>query len=313
MFDSYYGGSSIWEDFKSRMFEREDVLVKLILINCIVFFAVNLVTVLLLLTGFSGPGGGFSRMVNIWMALPPDVLEALIKPWTFITYQFLHAGIFHILFNMIVLYWSGRIFQEFLGNRKLLPVFLMGGIAGGLVYLAAYQVFPILSERMPQLGMVGASASVFAVLVSIGSYLPNYTVNLIFFGPVRLKYIILVLIAIDLISLAGQNAGGHFAHLGGALFGYFFTYQLQVGRDLSERPALWFDSTRDFVAGLFGAKELSGNLKVHKNDKAKQKRKTKKQVKQEEIDRILDKIAQSGYNSLTDEEKETLFKASDRK
>jgi len=304
----HYQGGSIWEEFKARMFDRDDSLVKIILFNCIVFFLISLLNVFFVLFSITDQFRYFS---NLWLALPPDIIQAIFKPWTFITYQFMHASVMHIAFNMIVLYWSGRIFQDFLGNHRLLPVYILGGIAGGLLYLAAFQIFPYLQEMQPRLGMVGASASVFAILVAIGTYLPNFTVHLIFFGGVRLKYIILILIAIDLISLAGSNAGGHFAHLGGALFGYLYTSQLSYGRDIG----LWAGNIIDKIKGvIFGGSAKSTGFKVHKNENFTEKQdRKKKEVSQEEIDRILDKIAQSGYNSLTEAEKEILFKASNRK
>ncbi len=298
--------NSMWEDFKHRLLSGDDMLVKLILINVVVFFLINLIHVALLL---SGTGISFGYLANQWFALPPEIFSTLIRPWTYITYQFMHAGLFHILFNMIVLYWSGRIFQEYLGNHRLLSLYILGGISGGLLFLVAYLVFPYLQAMRPELGLVGASASVLAVLVAIGTYLPNYTVHLIFFGGVRLKYIILAVIAIDLISLSGANAGGHFAHLGGALFGFVFTHQLKNGRDLSAAPSRLIAAITDRLQGLFSRSGRS--FTVHRTKPATNG--TSAEPNQEEIDRILDKIASSGYKSLTEAEKEILFKASNKK
>lgn len=296
-----FGRTSIWEDFKSRILKQGDILTRLIFINAAVFVLINLLKVFLVLFQLD-----MTIYIVIWnfLAVSADPMKVLVKPWTIITYIFVHSGFFHILWNMLILYWFGRVFREFLGDKKLLSTFLIGGIAGAIIFLIAYQVFPFLLTDIPPMGMVGASAGVLAVLVASATLVPDYTFHLLFFGPVRIKYIALVLVIIDLISLAGSNAGGHFAHIGGAIYGYVYIRQLQRGNDLGQ----WLITLIDKIKLAFTpTKSHSSNFKVHRNKKPG---KSPENMNQKEIDRILDKIAESGYDSLTDDERDILFKAS---
>jgi membrane associated rhomboid family serine protease len=300
------GTSSIWEDIKFKVFESGDTLYQLIFINVAVFVVFNVLKVFLLLFQLDA---GISNQIYDFLAVPADPVEVLTHPWTLITYMFMHGGIFHILFNMLILYWFGRIFQEYLGNRKLFSTFIVGGLAGAAIFILAYQIFPLLSEMEPAFGMVGASAGVLAVVAATATLLPDFTLNLLLFGPVRLKYIAMVLVLLSLLKLAGANSGGNFAHIGGAIYGYFFIRQLQQGNDIGQ----WFNNTWDKIRDVFSSASSSGSssFKVHRNKTQGSKAKTKqKDVDQKEIDRILDKIAESGYDSLTDQERDTLFKAS---
>ncbi len=302
------GTSSIWEDIKFKVFESGDTLYQLIFINVAVFVVFNVLKVFLLLFQLDA---GISNQIYDFLAVPADPVEVLTHPWTLITYMFMHAGIFHILFNMLILYWFGRIFQEYLGNRKLFSTFIIGGLSGAAIFILAYQVFPLLSGMEPAFGMVGASAGVLAVVAATATLLPDFTLNLLLFGPVRLKYIAMVLVLLSLLKLAGPNSGGNFAHIGGAIYGYFFIRQLQQGNDIGQ----WFNNTWDKIMDVFSSSSSSGrsSFKVHRNKTQGRKAKTnqkQKDVDQKEIDRILDKIAESGYDSLTDQERDTLFKAS---
>jgi membrane associated rhomboid family serine protease len=293
---------SIWEEFKHKMQESDNILFKLIAVNVLVSLVFAFIGVLFWLFNVNFD---LAYFIGNWLAVPSDPLKALYKPWTFITYQFMHAGLLHILFNMIILFWSGRIFREFLGNRRLLSTYFLGGISGAIIYILAYNFFPALATR--ESIMVGASASVFAILVGIATLVPNYQVFFIFIGPVRLKYIVLVLIILDILRLSSPNAGGHFAHLGGAFYGYLFVSMLDKGKDIGA----WCDNLIDRISALFaGSSNTGSSFKVHHNKKAKQ---DKRGVDQAEIDKILDKIAASGYSSLSAKEKDTLFRASKEK
>jgi len=296
-------GSSLIDEFKERVIYSRNTLIHLIAINVALFLLLGLTRVFLSL--FHADESIYKSIFLIF-SMPADPAELLLRPWTFITYMFTHQGFFHILFNMLIFYWFGMVFREYLGDRKLLSVYLVGGLSGALVYFLAYQIFPLLSGFYPEWGMVGASASVLAILVATATLIPDYRFNLLLFGPVKIKYIALVLIVLDLLQLAGTNSGGHFAHLGGAIFGFIYINQVRSGRDIAK----WSLDVIDWFNDLFKKKEKDSGFKVHKNNKTKGTQSSSMVVPQEEIDRILDKIASSGYDSLSDEERNTLFKAS---
>lgn len=276
---------------------------KLIIINASVFIVINLISLILFL---SQSKFNAHNTIMPWLALPADLRELAFRPWTILTYMFTHKNLFHIFFNMLLLYWGGQIYIEYLGTRKLVSTYLLGGIAGAIMYIAIFNLLPVFSNYLIQSRAIGASASVLAVFIAIATYLPNYTVNLLFFGPIRLKYIALIMVIIDLLSIEGGNAGGHIAHLGGALYGFIYSKQLQKGSDIGS----WFNRIIEAFAILNKPKT---KLKVaHKNTKNKPKNppiKNKEEI-QKRIDAILDKISQTGYESLSKEEKELLFKYS---
>ena len=221
---------TIYDELKES-FKKGSVLTRLIYINLALFVVVKLIQVVFFL--FS-PGGAGTFFIIDWLAVPANVSDLLTRPWTVFTYMFYHEGFLHILFNILWLFWFGRIFLEYLDENKLVGVYLLGGLAGAALYILSFNLFPAFSEVLPVSRALGASAAVLAVVISISVYVPNYTINLIFIGPVRLKYIAAFMIVLDLISIAGSNAGGHIAHLGGALFGWLFIRQYRKGRDLTK-------------------------------------------------------------------------------
>lgn len=273
---------------------------KLIIINATVFIVINLIGLILFL---SQSAYNAYNTILPWLALPAYLSVLAFRPWTILTYMFTHKNLFHIFFNMLLLYWGGQIFIEYLGTRKLVSTYFLGGITGALMYIAIFNLLPVFSNYIIQSRAIGASASVLAVFIAIATYLPNYTVNLMFFGPTRLKYIALIMVIIDLLSIEGGNAGGHIAHLGGALYGFIYSKQLQKGSDIGN----WFNRMIETAGKLNKPKT---KLKVaHKNTKNKLNTppvKNKEEI-QKRIDAILDKISQSGYDSLSKEEKELLF------
>jgi membrane associated rhomboid family serine protease len=283
-----------------NFFRYGTVVQKFIIVNAAVFIVVNIISLILFL---SQSGLNAANAILPWLAVPADLKELAYHPWTIITYMFTHKGLFHIFFNMLLLYWGGLIFLEYLGTRKLVATYFLGGIAGAIMYILIFNLLPVFSGFAIQSRAIGASASVLAIFIAIATYLPNYTVNLMFFGPTRLKYIALVMVLIDLLSIEGGNAGGHIAHLGGALYGFVFSKQLQKGNDIGN----WFNKLLDALANLNKPKS---KLKVaHKNvhtNKQNKAEKNKAEI-QKRIDAILDKISQSGYDSLSKEEKELLF------
>lgn len=296
--------NSFAEDFK-QSFKRYSVVQRLIVINVAIFLIMFVGDAFLrLLNIFSEPIVSFTQT---WFALPASPAKFITRPWSLITYQFLHGGIFHILFNMLWLFFMGRLFAEYLGEKKLLAVYFMGGILGAVFFIIAYNLFPFFKDAAPFAFVVGASASVLAVSVACATLLPDYPVAL--FVPtfvLKLKYIALFQIAIDLLSVSGNNAGGSIAHLGGAFFGFIFIKQLQRGNDISA----WLVKVIDTVATLFKPSKVKV---VHKRQTVDEKFNTNKKNKQQEVDQILDKISKSGYSSLTSNEKEILFRASKEK
>ncbi len=294
-----YGNTSIWDDIKREFFSG-NVVSQLIIINVLVFVVINLVTVAIFLAS-----GSTVNPVLPWIMIPADVVQLLKRPWTLLTHMFAHFGIWHLLFNMLWLFWFGKIIQEFIGNKKILPLFIYGGLCGAALLIISYNIFPGLQSDLPYVSALGASAGVLAIVVAAATLVPDYTVFLLFFGAVKIKYIALFMVILDMVSIPGLNSGGRIAHLGGALFGYVFIKQLQVGHDWS-KP---FNNFLDAMAGLFRKKEPR---MVYKTDSQERKRKQSDypQDKQQQVDAILDKIARSGYDSLSKEEKEFLFKVS---
>jgi len=208
--------------------------------------------------------------------------------------MFTQQGLFHILFNMLWLVWLGIIFLDFLKKRQLTFVYLAGGLAGGVLYLLAYNLIPVLQARAFQTVMIGSSASVSAVVFATATLLPDYTIRLLLFGNVKLKYLAVAFLVLDLLAMGGTNAGGSIAHIGGALLGFVYIKRLQNGQDWSR---------------VIGRRRKARKLRVVRND-VPPPREEPLVPNQEVIDRILDTISQSSYDSLTKAEKDALFKAS---
>lgn len=237
----------------------------------------------------------------IWLGIPSDFSHLLLKPWTPISYMFTHLSLMHILFNLLWLYFSGQIFLQYFNSKKLYSLYILSGLTGGFLYLLAYNLLPAFSNQSSQL--IGASASVLGLLFAVATYVPNYRVNLIFFGLIPIKYLAIASVFIDIMSIPNGNAGGHIAHLGGAISGIYFIQQWKKGRDITRRLEQLIDSIID----LFKKKQLKTIYKRPKTDDEFRSEKAKRSLK---IDTILDKIAKSGYDSLNKEEKEYLFKNS---
>lgn len=303
------GRPSILNDLK-RQFTNGNVVIQLIIINVAVFLILRLINIFgYIATGDRQAAYDVVNSVLEWVMLRADISELIKRPWALITHMFAHYEFGHILFNMLFLYWFGRIIQEFIGNKKILPLYIMGGLAGAILFIISYNIFPGLLAEMPYVKGLGASAGVMAIIVGAATLVPDYSVYLLFFGSVRIKYIALLAVVIDLISISGLNTGGHIAHLGGALFGFLFIRQLQVGNDWS-KP---FYSLLDGIKRIFVPSKRP-RVVYKRRRKAKREKVTSNedinQDKQERVDAILDKIARSGYDSLTKEEKEFLFRVS---
>ncbi|MBR8704568.1 rhomboid family protein [Bacteroides pyogenes] len=289
-------------------FKRGDLLVRLIYINAGVFIIGALVNVFLKLFNQSPAG------LLEWFALPASFPRLALQPWSILTYMFIHADFLHILFNMLWLYWFGILFLRSFTARHLLGVYVLGGICGGLLYMIAYNIFPFFSDSVIYSVLIGASASTLAIVAAIAYREPDYRVYLLFFGAVRLKYLALVAVGADLLLITSGNAGGHIAHLGGALSGLCFAAFLNKGVDLTG----WINKLFDGVAALFRKDtwRRKPKMKVHYRPNADRARdydyNARKKAQSDEVDRILEKLKRSGYESLTTEEKKSLFDASKR-
>lgn len=287
-----------------QTFRRGNIYIQLIYINAAVFILTTLLEVMLQLFNRS-LGGVFE-----WLELPASLPRFIIQPWSMLTYMFMHAGLMHILFNMLWLYWFGALFLSFFSAKHLRGLYILGGICGGVLYIVAYNVFPYFSPMIDYSFMLGASASVLAIVAATAYREPNYPIRLFLFGTVRLKYLALIVIGTDLLFITSSNAGGHIAHLGGALAGLWFAAGLSKGTDITS----WINKIIDAIASLFSFKPRKPKMKVHygTNRQKDYDYNTQKKVKSEEIDRILDKLKKSGYESLTTDEKKSLFDASKR-
>lgn len=269
---------------------------KLIAVNVLVFIVNALLPFLFQL--------GTNSIVQ-WFELPKDFFEFISQPWSIVTYSFFHAGIWHLFWNMIMLYFSGRIFLNLYGSGKFINVYFLGVIMGGLLFLLSYNIFPAFAGF--NAALIGASAGVTAVLIFICAYIPNQVVRIFFFN-VKLWYIGAFFILVDLIQIPAGNSGGRIAHLGGAILGYVYARQLLRGRDIGAG----FGKFLEDLGGLFKKKEKRSPLKtVHRKKKTSGSSKVNydKAARQRKIDTILDKISKSGYESLSKSEKDFLFKA----
>ncbi|NMC36804.1 MAG: rhomboid family intramembrane serine protease [Bacteroidales bacterium] len=247
-----------------------------------------------------------TKILNI-LSVPSSIPALLKRPWTLITYMFTHKDILHILFNLLWLYWFGTIFLEYLDQKKLVAVYLLGGLTGGLVYILSFNIFPVFDNLVATSVAIGASASVMAVVISIAAYVPDYSVNLFLFGRIRIKYLALGIFVLTSVLDFSVNSGGKLAHIGGALFGYLYTINLRRGRDLGK----WINRVIGFFVTIFRPKK---KMKVtYKRSVTDYDYNKIKAERQERINMILDKISKGGYDSLTREEKDFLFRESQKK
>ncbi|HXA02765.1 MAG TPA: rhomboid family intramembrane serine protease [Cytophagaceae bacterium] len=286
--------SSLLDELKYNFQKQDNGLVKIIMINVAVFLILSITSVILHLSQSTV----YHDYILPNFAIPADLSTFIYKPWTIFTYFFSHEEILHILFNMLGLYWFGRIIHEFIGNRRLINLYILGGLAGGILYLIFYNTIPFFRQQASVSIMLGASASVFAIAAGAATLAPDYRFNLLFIGPVRIIFIVGFYIIVSFIGMKQGNAGGNIAHLGGAFLGFVYIRLLQRGTDLG-KPI-------NIIAGWI--KNIGKpKMKVYSN-----KNKDLSHPSQSEIDAILDKISRSGYESLSKEEKQKLFKASQK-
>ncbi|MDR6300284.1 rhomboid family intramembrane serine protease [Mesonia maritima] len=291
-----------WRDRLQYQYNMAGMVEKLIAINVIAFvltFLFNTITFL-----FDLP----DEFLLKWLVFPKEIGEFIFKPWSIITYAFLHSGIWHILSNMIILYFSGRMFLTFFSAKRLLNYYLLGAVSGALLYMLSYNLFPVF-QGTGRSYLIGASAAVMAILVGVATQAPNMQVRLMFLGNIKLWWIAAFFVVLDIVQIPMNNPGGHLAHLGGALLGYMYTSQLAKGNDIGS----WSENIINSIGNLFSTRKQKPFKNVYRNTKKTQtsakSSSLNKDEKQKKIDAILDKISKSGYESLSKEEKDFLFNA----
>lgn len=304
---------SIWEDVK-REFSYGNMVTRIIIVNVVIFLVINITRLLLFIGNGGQPSLVYDEIVH-FLSMSSDWKYVLTHPWVIFTHMFLHENFWHLLWNMLYLYWFGRIVGDFIGNQRVLPIYLLGGLTGALLFFVSANLMPY------GLGgahyALGASAAVMAIVVAAGAISPDYIMRLLFLGDVKLKYIVLVLVLLDLFALASNiNTGGQFAHLGGAAMGWIFVRQLREGNDW----ALQINGLFDKIGRLFRRPRKPRQPHMaYKNPNRPAQSANRKSTQasdpddlsdQEKLDAILDKIKQSGYESLSAHEKEFLFNAS---
>jgi membrane associated rhomboid family serine protease len=274
---------------------------KFIFINVAVFLAIHAVGVVATLF----------RLESLdplpFLAVPSQLNMILIRFWTLLTYMFVHVGFMHILFNMLWLYWFGKIFLSYFNDRTLGSLYVIGGLAGALLYILAFNTIPYYIYESGHGIMIGASASVMAIVMAAAFYRPDVTLNLFLFGRIKIIYIAIAVFVIDFFSLSnGNNPGGHVAHIGGAIAGYLFANQYKKGKDFTLPISRFLDK----IANLFKKRKYKGAHKVvYRKPESDYDYNYRKAQESKKIDAILDKLKQSGYDSLSSEEKRQLFDA----
>ena len=285
---------NIWDEIKES-FREGSAVTRLIYINLALFLVIRIVNVFYVLGGAEFP------FID-WLALPADFHTLASRPWTLLTYMFLHFDFLHILFNLLWLYWMGQIFLGYFDQGKLIALYLMGGIAGGLFYMLGYNFFDVFSDNLENSRLLGASASVIAIVTALAMHAPNHTIYLMFIGPVRIKYIALFSVLLYVIGISSTNAGGNLAHLGGAFWGLIYILQLRRGFDLANGVTWLLNRVKKIFTPQPKVK-ISYRKPVNDMEYNQVKNQD-----QERMNEILEKISKSGYGSLSKEEKEILFK-----
>jgi len=281
------------------------MLMKIIIINVAVFVIMRFAVILLLFSGFDNP-----ESVMRWVELPSNPRLLAIRPWTLITYMFAQYDVLHILFNMLWLYWFGVIFMSISTGRGLLALYIYGGVVGAAIYILAYNTFPLFNGVDGML--IGASGAVIAVVAATAVMLPDFKMHLLFIGPVSLKWVAIATIALDFIGVTGANAGGHLAHIGGALTGVVYAMRLRRGHDITVPFNRIIDVIFNFFSRLrYPAKPRFSKFRTDRNSE-RGTRVSCSAEDQASLDAILDKIKKSGYTSLTPDERKRLFEVSSR-
>ncbi len=310
--------TSIYQDLKYNFLRRHGAIAQIIVISSILFVLTGITDVFFYL--MQSPNWTKIYFWD-WFLLPAASDRLIMRPWAFITYIFFHSNIMHILFNMLWLFWMGVIFREYFRDRPVWTTFILGGFTGGVFYVVAYNIFPVFESVINNSKILGGSAGVMAIVVATATHLPHYSINLLFFGYVRLMWIAIIYVLMDLISIPAGNPGGMISHLGGALFGFLYVYYKHRDIDL----AMPLNKLIDWLAQLRLITRPQSKIRIVQTasgtkSKSATNNKTKSKSDlnsngigrptQQEIDRVLDKIRLVGYERLTIEEKQILYRAS---
>lgn len=286
--------TNILDGFK-QFFLQKSVLSRLMLINIIIWLICLFVSVFTWLFNISD-----ISFVTKLFAVPADLSSLSDKPWTIFTYMFLQEQFWHLFFNMLMLYYGGKIFLQYFSQKQLLITYIFGGVFGALFFIISFNTFPVFGNMKTDAVALGASASVLSILVAAATYRPEYRLNLFLLGQVKMKWVALIFVIIDILSIPKGNSGGHIAHLGGALWGFLYAFMLRKNFDIylifKHQPKIRVKSRN------------ADNY--HHRPKTDEQYNAERAQEQEEIDRILEKIAKNGYSSLSDKEKEFLFRQS---
>lgn len=292
----------------NRRFNAGSILTKYIYINVSVFIAIRLLIIILRLFMADASFLEYIQMPSSWQLL-------LYRPWTIFTYMFVHFDFLHILFNMLWLYWFGKIFLMFFNGRQMGGLYVLGGIAGGLLFILSYNIFPFFGQFSANTFLVGASASIMAIVFAVSFYQKDYTINLLLLGRVKLIYLAIGVFLLDIIAITSENTGGHIAHIGGSLLGILFACQYRKGRDITNFMNRLIDQFVNFITHKPSFKvyrKETGKTRPPKSHRAEtdDEYRHRKNEENRMIDEILDKLKRSGYGSLTTDEKKKLFDAS---
>lgn len=288
---------SLWERIK-RFLTENSALSNLLIANIgIAILMWTAQSTVKIVCAFWNLSFDFHQWVWPYVAFPADVNTFLHHPWTLLTSLFIHNGFWHLLFNMVMLYVIGRFFLQYLSQKKFLITYFIGGVVGNFLYMLAFNIIPTFTRLAPVASCVGASGAIMAIMLAITLYRPNHPIGLLFIGRITLKWVAIIFIVIDLLSIAdGQNAGGHFAHLGGALYGaasaLFFHHPMKEWKIFSKKVK--FEKRKGKYYSSRPMSDEDFNAKKHADE--------------QRVDAILDKISQNGYGALSKEEKDFLYK-----
>ncbi|MFV0391358.1 MAG: rhomboid family intramembrane serine protease [Paludibacteraceae bacterium] len=284
-------------DNLKRTFKTGNMVIKLIYVNAGVFLLISAFSLIMQL--FKLNHIEFTR----WFAVPSNLQQLLTHVWTLVTYMFYHERFFHVFFNLLVLFWFGKIFLMYYSEKQLLSLYIFGGLLGAIFYIIAYNLFPYYEAAVYYSLLMGASGSILAILTASAVKAPNMEVQLLLIGRIKLKWIAIVTVLISFFGLTSGNAGGELAHLGGALAGYLFVVGERNGRDITS----FINGVIDFFVNLFRSRPKVKKTTYHAPKMSSEEYNQKKAADEKAIDKILDKIKTSGYESLSADEKRKLF------
>ena len=282
-------------DSVKAFFNQKSALSRLMLINISIWIICLFISVFTWLFNISD-----ISFVTKLFAVPADISSLAEKPWSIFTYMFLQEEFWHLFFNMLMLYYGGQIFLQFFSQKQLLLTYIFGGLVGALFFILAFNAFPVFEDTKTYAFALGSSASVLSILIAAATYQPEYRLNLFLLGQVKMKWIAIIFVVIDLLSIPKGNSGGHIAHLGGALWGFLYAYLLKKDFDFY----LIFKSKARIKVKTRNAHNY------HQRPKTDEQYNAERAQEQEETDKILEKIAKNGYSSLSEKEKEFLFRQS---